>query len=120
MGQLILHLPQKPVAPHPGDLVWIERIEAIRLEDAPTNCPTCGSTTPKAVPEKWCPGCERSLPRTPAFFARCRGTHDGHYTYCRPCGAALSKAYRRRVIQAGGLGVNGRPVKLSGRMGRSA
>ena len=29
---VILHLPEKPSGPHPGDLVWIERIEAIRAE----------------------------------------------------------------------------------------
>lgn len=73
----------------------IERIEAIRLEAAPTECQTCGSTTPPAT--KWCPGCQRDLPRS-AFGQEQRYGHSIPLSRCRWCRRKVTQLWRRRKI----------------------
>lgn len=79
-------------------LTVVDRIEAIRATEAPTPCPTCGSTADAAALEsKWCPGCQRHLART--LFGR-RSNRPGHLKgICRACSAREAELWRRRAAR---------------------
>lgn len=69
-----------------------ERIERIRLEDAPALCPTCGSTTPEVIERKWCPGCQQELPVSAFSFRNAEtGTRQAK---CKPCKSKEDEPYR--------------------------
>lgn len=106
MGQVILHLPEKPAEPHPGDLFWIERIEAIRAEEAPPTCPTCGHAVTSVL--RVCADCKQPKPLR-AFSIKIRRTGQLQ-VYCRSCQAA-----RMRVVRA-----NNKRAAFRQILGRSA
>ena len=71
-----------------------ERIAAIRLEDAPPICPTCGSTTTPVIERKTCSACRQPLPLS-AFY-RNRTHQDGRDSYCRDCRRQVRAAQWQR------------------------
>jgi hypothetical protein len=80
---------------------YAERIETIRAEEAPAVCPTCGSTTPEPITEKWCSGCQQVLPieQFNRRFDKWRGANSYRHL-CRACAARSTKAWRaRRAIR---------------------
>lgn len=48
------------------------------------------------VPSKHCPGCNRDLPRTWAYFSDSNSSFDGFNTYCKDCANSKSKDWRER------------------------
>jgi hypothetical protein len=75
----------------------LERIEALRLEEAPACCPTCGSTTDVGeLAPKWCWCCRTT--KTRSQFNRNRTKHDGRHDSCRECDRQGRK--RRRSEEA--------------------
>jgi DNA-directed RNA polymerase subunit RPC12/RpoP len=97
---------------------WIERIELIRATEAPLICETCGSTTPEVIDRKWCSLCSRWLPV--GLFNRNPTKRDGRDQRCRECASKYFKEWRIRVTRQGGVGANGRVVKLTGTPKRRA
>ena len=76
-----------------------ERIAAIRAEDAPLLCPTCGTTAPSVSKRKTCRNCHREFPIS--AFSRNRSNKDGRQFWCRwcmrPLNARLAKVRRARI-----------------------
>jgi hypothetical protein len=89
----VLDYPSRPADTHPETLAWIERIEAMRSEEAPPRCPTCDSTTPPVTQMRHCSDCDTDKPLE--AFARNRTQPLGRNYICRPC-----KRIRQRPIDA--------------------
>lgn len=51
---------------------------------------------PISLLTKKCTGCGETKPAVLEFFSRKRSTKDGLRSYCRPCGAAYTLAYRQK------------------------
>ena len=87
---------QEPLTPL---ATWIGRIERIRAEEAPPNCPTCGSTVQVTQTRRCAGPCDEVKPIT-AFPVDRRNALERDY-YCRPCRNAVNKRTRtRRVLRA--------------------
>jgi hypothetical protein len=71
----------------------IARIDALRLEEAPACCPTCGSTVAsETLTLRWCSSCQAHRPRH-AFYAD-RAAADGLQSHCKACSNAARKRAR--------------------------
>jgi hypothetical protein len=74
----------------------VARIEAIRLNAAAPECPTCGSKAGETELTKRCPGCE--MVKLRAAFAPDRSHRDGLQAWCRACKRQQLASYKRRKI----------------------
>ena len=76
----------------------VARIEAVRLEEAPAVCPTCGSKTTTTT-TRVCGGC--GIEKLLSAFPVDRSRKLGVACWCKPCKAAANARVRtRRALRA--------------------
>ena len=92
--------PMPSMPPLISQAEMVARIQEARAEAGPLCCPTCGSTTPEPIVERWCAGCQQFLARS--CFTRDRAQPGGLDYRCKLCAAADSKANRSRLTAGRG------------------